>query len=188
MKIFSILLMPCVLLFTGCDTKDPSRETTSQQITVEDLAWATDWKIYKWKVSDLTSEELRQIQVVVVGSEGEIVQEGVSVGYDSVLDPEMEIALALKKVGADVEIKLRGGGGSVSSTMESVLTGNTWASSANNGVYEGFVVIATNSNGAAMNSQSALSESGNKLCLRLQPYKSKKQNKADMATPRKPSD
>jgi len=188
MKTLHILLGFSVVLFTGCDTDKPSSESASRKITVEDLAWATDWNIYKWKVSDLSDEELRQIQLVLIGSDGEIIQEGLSVGHDGVIDSNVEISLAFKKVGADVEVKLRGGGYAGSSTMKDVFIGHSWSFSPNNNAHGEFMVIATSSTNAMLNSRSALSESGNKLCLRLRPHKSEKQNKSEHPTPVKPSD
>ena len=187
MNIVLKLLVFSAMLSTGCDSKKPSSGAASRQITVDDLAWATDWKIYKWKVSDLTNKDLSRIQVVVIGPQGEVAQEGASVGYDSVLDANMEIALALKKTGSDVEIRLRGGGGTVSSTMRGVFTGNTWSCGQDGGVHQELLVIATDGTSGVMNSKSVLATPGNKLCLKLIPFNSQKAEQAAPSNGDKPS-
>jgi hypothetical protein len=175
MNIILKLLVLSVLLSTGCDSKKSSSGESSRQITVDDLAWSTDWKFYKWKISDLTNKDLSRIQVVVIGPQGDVTQEGASVGYDSVLDANMEITLALKKTGSDIEIRLRGGGGTVSTTIRDVFTGNTWSYGPDRGAHQEFLVVATDSSTGVMNSQSALAKSGNKLCLKLIPFNSQKE-------------
>lgn len=170
------LLKPLALVafvFTGCDAEKSSTQVASREITVGDLAWATEWNIYKWKISELTDEKLQQIQVVVIGPEGDVIQEGASIGYNSVLDSDMEIALAFKKTGADIDYKIRGQG-SVTSSFKGLFTGNTWSYGPDGGIHEGLLVVATSSGSSIVHSESALASPGFKLCLKFIPANTEK--------------
>ena len=134
--------------------------------------WATEWKIYKWKVGDFTNDKLSRIQVVVVGPDGQVTQEGPALGYDAILDPDMEVSLALKKVDSDAMVKLRGTG-SVSSTLKDVFVGNRFAIGPTPDIYNNLLVVATDSGFSTSNSKSDLAQNCNKLCLKLWPYRQK---------------
>jgi hypothetical protein len=178
MKIAYYTLVFGLLALSGCDTHKPSNASRTNEITVEDLMWATEWKIYKWKINDLTDQKLTAIQVVVVGPDGQVAKEGPMIGYDSILDPDLEVSLAVKKVDADAMVKLRGTG-SVSSTLKDVFVGSSWAIGPKPDIYNGLLVVATDSGLSTSSSKSDLAQNCNKLCLKLLPYN---QKDADQAT------
>ena len=177
MKLIHTIFILGLPAFAGCDAKKPSKIERSSEVTVDDVLWATEWNIYKWRIGDLTKVRLSRIQVVGVGPDGKIAKEGPAIGYDAVLDPDMEVAIALKKVEDDVMVKLRGEG-FVSSTIEGVFTGDFWSFGPRRDVHENLLVVATNSSLSASSSKSDLAQNCNKLCLKLWPYTQKDAEKA----------
>jgi hypothetical protein len=179
MKLLQTFLILSYLACLGCDSKKPSDISKTKEVTVQDLLWATEWNIYKWKVSDLTNVKLSRIQVVVVGPDGQIAREGPSIGSDTTLDPDMEVSLALKKVDKDVMVKLRGQG-SVSSTIEGVFVSNSWSFGPKPDIHNNLLVVATDSSLSTSSSKSDLEQDCNKICLKLLPYS---QKEAEQAAP-----
>jgi hypothetical protein len=177
-----ILVMLCV---SGCDSSDPSDTSQTSEVTVKDLMWATDWNIYKWKVGDLTNEKLNRIQVVVVGPDGQVAKEGLNIGSgnDSILDPDMEFSIALKKVDSDAVVKLRTNMGSSSTTFEDVFVGNSWSCGPMKDIYNNLLVFATSSASSGFGSKSILAEDCNKLCLKLSPYTEQEAEQAASSNP-----
>jgi len=177
MKISYNALVLILLALSGCDSHKQSDASSKNEVTVEDLMWATEWKIYKWKVRDLTNQKLSGIQVVVVGPDGQVAKEGPMIGYDSILDPNLEVSLAVKKVDADAMVKLRGDG-SVSSTLKDVFVGSSWAIGPKPDIYNGLLVVATDSGLSTSSSKSDLAQNCNKLCLKLLPNNQKDADQA----------
>lgn len=173
MKKILTLLAPLALLAVGCSKeKQAPTVDTSREITIDDLVWVSEWQIHKWKLSDLTDKKIRQIQLVLLNENGEITKESITIGTDTLLDLDMEIALAFREKGEFIEVKLRGSGGSTSSTIGNIFKGNTRTSSPSVKLHNDLLVIATDSSTVNINPKSELENPCNKLCLRFIPFRS----------------
>ena len=79
-KVLIITLVASVCI--GCKSKidvavdeQLSEIDSNVEIDANDVAWATGWTIYKWKLGALTSEPVHAIHLVVIGSDGEVKHE-----------------------------------------------------------------------------------------------------------------
>src|SRR6478752_1462237 len=66
-----ILMILSLCLLGGCSKKEAASE-----ITADDVAWATDWKIFKKPLSSISCEPVYSVGFVVLGEEGQVISEG----------------------------------------------------------------------------------------------------------------
>ena len=168
MKTSHKLLVALALLCTGCDSETKvAAKARPVAIDADDVAWATDWSIFKWRLGALTSEPVRSIQIVVVGSDGGVIREAASVGYSELLEQNKHVTIAFKKEASFVSVRLRYGGSSVSTKLEGFFEGPNWGTSGEFGVAGDLVAVATNANQMPATTEALLKLPGDKLCLRL---------------------
>ena len=156
------------LVCTGCDSQiDGSADGRRIEIDASDVAWATGWSIYKWRLGDLTSEPVRSIQIVVVGSDGEVIHEAGDLGYNELLDQDKHVTIAVKREVSSVLVHLRHGGITTSRTLNEIFGGVGWSSSPEFGMAGDLVAVATDAQQIPATTEALLKLPGNKLCLRF---------------------
>ena len=179
-KVLIITLVASVCI--GCKSKidvavdeQLSEIDSNVEIDANDVAWATGWTIYKWKLGALTSEPVHAIHLVVIGSDGEVKHESeirkIPIQTNRVLEPEKTVKIAFKREGDSVTVNLGHGGVSSRETLEGLFDGYAWTSSPDWQTAGDLKIIASDGGRPPVGRSSSTAEQrknrGNKLYLRF---------------------
>jgi len=138
------------------------------KVDAEDVAWATGWNIYKWDIGKLSSKPIYGVSIVIIGADGEIIQEVGPIGdLNSPPTSEGEITVAFKKEEKKAYLKLRYMGSSITSKTKDVFDESHWGYSENHKVIGNLLVFATDSDTIPFDPEEMLKLKSNKVCLRF---------------------
>ena len=179
-KVLIITLVASVCI--GCKSKidvavdeQLSEIDSNVEIDANDVAWATGWTIYKWKLGALTSEPVHAIHLVVIGSDGEVKHESeirkIPIHANRVLEPAENVRIAFKREGDSVSVNLGHGGVSSPETLEGLFDGYRWTSSRDWQTAGDLKIIASDGGqpqvGRTTTTDEQMKERGNRLYLRF---------------------
>ncbi len=168
MKTARYLFALFAVVSVGCDSDTRlEADIRTTEIDADDVAWATGWSVFKWRLGALTDKPVHSIQIVVAGENGELVHEAGSVGYDELLDPDGYVTIAFKKDGSTVSVRLRYGGASINTELKEVFGDTNWGTSSGWRVSGDLLAVATDARLLPHTTEALLKIPGNKLCLRL---------------------
>lgn len=152
-----------MLVFTNC-----SKKAETAAITADDVAWATDWKIFKKPLKSITRDPVYSVGLVVLNENGEIISEGpwCGGGEGPAFSGDSMVSVALKRNGDRFECKLRVGGGGVSSELSETF-GKSFSWNPDFEILDDILLLASDVNGMPGDAQSCMKAKGKKIGIKV---------------------
>lgn len=161
MKTLCLILIISTLC--GC-----SKDSATSEVTADDVAWATDWKIFKKPLKSIISDPVYSIGIVVLNEEGVIISEGPwsGSGTDSAISGDTMVCVAIKKNADSIECKLRLGGSSISTELGEGF-GKSFSWNSDQEIVDDIILFATDANSVPAGGRSLMKAKGKKIGLKV---------------------